>query len=65
MGILILLALIAYVPICTSLICRKIGYPPLVGILTFIPGLGWLLTIVILWIAAFARWPRWEEAGLE
>jgi hypothetical protein len=65
MFILILLVFFAYVPICMSLICRKMGYPPLLGFLAVIPYAGSLLGIVLLWYMAFAKWPRWEEAGLE
>lgn len=57
--------LFAYVPICMSLICRRMGYPVWLGILTVAPVFGALLAIIILWYTAFARWPRWEEAGLE
>ena len=65
MAILIFLVVFAYVPICMSLICRKMGFPMLLGFLTIVPGLGSLLALIILWYVAFARWPRWEEAGLE
>ena len=65
MAILIFLVLFAYLPICMSLICRKMGFPMLLGFLTIVPGLGSLLALIILWYVAFARWPRWEEAVLE
>ncbi|MDB5692900.1 MAG: hypothetical protein JWO81_1963 [Alphaproteobacteria bacterium] len=65
MFILILLVFFAYMPICMSLICRKMGYPVWIGILTVIPWVGSLLALILLWYAAFAKWPRWEEAGLE
>jgi len=65
MPVLIVLILYAYVPICMSLICRKIGFPMIVGFLTVVPVVGSLLAVVILWYAAFAAWPRWREAGLE
>jgi hypothetical protein len=62
---IVFLILFAYVPICMSLICRKIGYPMIFGFLTVVPWAGGLLAIILLWYAAFTRWPRWEEAGLE
>lgn len=65
MFVLIALVFFAYVPICMSLICRKIGYPMIVGFLTVVPIMGPLLAVIILWYAAFASWPRWRDAGLE
>jgi hypothetical protein len=65
MGILILLIVFAYVPICLSVICRKMGYSPILGFLAVVPYAGSLIGIVLLWYMAFAKWPRWEEAGLE
>jgi hypothetical protein len=65
MFIFILLILFAYVPICMSLICRKLGYPVIFGFLTIIPWGGALIAILLLWYAAFAPWPRWRDAGLE
>ncbi|HST37279.1 MAG TPA: hypothetical protein VLK25_11700 [Allosphingosinicella sp.] len=51
--------------ICLSLICRKMGFSPLLGILAFIPTAGALLAVLLLYYMAFSKWPRWEEAGLE
>jgi hypothetical protein len=65
MVIVIFLIVFAYVPICMSLICRKIGYSPAVGFLAVVPYFGSLFAIVLLWFLAFSKWPRWQDAGLE
>ena len=65
MIILIFLIVFAYVPICMSLICRKIGYSPVVGFLAVIPYFGSLFAIGLIWFVAFSTWPRWQDAGRE
>ena len=52
-----------YLSICVSLLCRKMGFPAIVGVLTVIPVVGWVLLVGLLWYMAFARWPRWEQVS--
>lgn len=47
--------------ICMSLICRKMGYPAIVGAMVIIPVLGWLLLLGLVWYMAYASWPNWPE----
>ena len=58
-------ALFAYMAVATAMICRKMGFSPFLGIITFIPVIGFGIAILLLWFMALAKWPRWEEAGLE
>jgi hypothetical protein len=58
-------AIFAYMAVCTAMICRKMGYSPFLGVVTFVPGIGIGLAVILFWFMAFAKWPRWEEAGLE
>lgn len=58
---LISFALFAYTAVCLSVICRKMGYSPLLGLLGLIPYFGTVLLIGLLWFMAFSRWPRWPD----
>jgi len=34
-------------------ICRRVGFPPWLGVLTIVP----LANVLLLWFVAFAEWP--------
>ena len=53
--VVIVMALIFVAPMWRIL--RRIGHPPLLALLGFIPPLGWIL----LWYIAFSRWPAVER----
>ena len=59
--LLLPLAAFAYVAITMSVICRKMGISPFLGLLCFVPGLGWVLFIGLLWYMGYGKWPRWEN----
>ncbi|MFA6115022.1 MAG: hypothetical protein WC729_13550 [Sphingomonas sp.] len=59
--LLISLVIFAYTAICMSLICRKMGYSPAIGLLTIVPYLNFLTFPALLWFMAFAKWPRWTD----
>lgn len=51
--------------ISISLLCRKVGFNPLYGVTCFIPYVGGIVMLILLYYIAYAKWPRWQEAGLE
>lgn len=65
MPIIVSYAIFAYMAVCTAMICRKMGFSPFLGVVTFIPGIGFLLAVLLFWFMALVKWPRWEEAGLD
>ncbi|MEM8918863.1 MAG: hypothetical protein AAGE37_08385 [Pseudomonadota bacterium] len=54
-----------FMVVTISLICRKTGHPVWLGILCFVPVLGQIFFIVLVYYLAFSDWPRWTEAGLD
>jgi hypothetical protein len=49
-SLIAMLAVVAW-PACR--ICRRIGYPPMLGLLAVVP----VANLILLWFVALSRWP--------
>lgn len=54
---LLQIAFYGFFCICVHIVCKKAGFPSLLGILALIP----LLNILLLYYIAFAPWPRFPN----
>jgi hypothetical protein len=54
-GLIMLVVTTLFYTFCSWKMCEKAGFPPFLGLIAIIPGLGFFVVILIL---AFANWPR-------